>query len=85
MTISKLTKLNRIFMKPKEYHINTLQDIINATNKDNVDDFLKDLKGVLLSAYFLKEMTRVKIKTNGFIWVIDGKHKIDVEIDEKTH
>ena len=41
-----MTKIN---MGNKEYKIITVQDMINCTNKENLDYFLKDLKGLLLS------------------------------------
>lgn len=71
-------------MKAKEYQINTIQDIFECTNSDNIDNFLKDLKGVLLSGYLLREISKdmeeIKVLSDGFTWIDDGKHKIDIEL-----
>jgi hypothetical protein len=70
----------------KEYKINTVQDMIDATNPENLDSFLSDLKAVITSAHFIKSLVgseSEKIKSDGFIWADDGQNKIDTKINEK--
>lgn len=75
-------------MKAKEHQINTIQDIFECTDIDNVDMFLKDLKGILLSGYLIREVSKdmegIEIISNGFTWIDDGEHKIDIELTSTT-
>lgn len=76
----------------KKYEINTVQDMIDCTNEQNIDNFLKDLRGVILGAHALRKITEVvnkdyglneediKPKTKGFIWIDDGEHNINITI-----
>lgn len=68
-------------MKHKTYHVNTVQDMIDCTNSDNLDNFLIDLKGVLTSSYRFREIGNIKSK--GFEWVDDGNHDIKTIIEIK--
>lgn len=67
-------------MKPKTHKINTVQDMIEATNAENLDRFLVDLKGVIVMGHLLNLIHEVK--SQGFEWVDDGEHKIDIEIKD---
>lgn len=66
----------------KTHKIATIQDIANATNPDNIDDFLLDLKGILLGYHLVKESCP-DIRLNQFTWIDDGKHEINVTLIEK--
>ena len=63
-------------MKTKEYKINTIQDIIDYTNEDNVDSFLADLKLMLKTVHKLD----VKTMASPFIWIDDGINEGIIEI-----
>ena len=70
----------------KEYKIETLSDIVNCTNIDNVDNFLADLKGVLLGVYLIKSFDKNKnvSEINGYyIWTDDGAHNISITLKTK--
>jgi len=72
----------------KEYKINTIEDIINCTNSENLDNFLKDFRGILESYHAIKNLSKsinenAEIKTDGFVWIDDGKHNITVEFNSE--
>lgn len=75
----------------KEYHIKTVQDMIDCTNEDNLENFLIDLKGSLAVAHALREVAKTlpeaekqkKLETDGFIWTDDGKHNVATSIGVK--
>lgn len=83
-------------MKPKTYSTNSLQDIANAVTPENLDDFVKDFKGVLRSYLYLVSFAKCKMESepegikntdlvefHGLYWTDDGKHDITCEIVEK--
>ena len=71
-------------MESKQYKIKTVQDMIDFTNQENLDNFLTDLKGYLSSAHMLKSLAELvgeseeqkQIGTDGFTWIDDKKHDI---------
>jgi hypothetical protein len=70
-----------------EYKINTMQDMLNVITAENIDAFLKDFEGVIRSGLLIKELAKATPKTDGFIWVDDGKHNINIvckRITKKT-
>lgn len=65
----------------KSHKIKTVQDIFNCTNAENIDDFLKDLKGVLLSGFLVRDLTsETEIFTEPFEWTDDKQNKIETII-----
>lgn len=76
----------------KVYQINTVQDMIDCTNENNLDYFLKDLKNMIKYAHGLQNLLDTiaevnnipknvsQIKSNGFKWIDDGKHDINIEL-----
>lgn len=67
-------------MKLKEYKIETITDIIDSTNIDNIDSFLLDLKAVIVNAHFIKSIdNKVKISKN-YTWIDDGVNKLVVDL-----
>ena len=82
-------------MKKNEYQIKTIQDILDCVNRENLDNFMVDLKALIeiyitfqgLSTMVAKEMDLppelAKIESEGFIWIDDGKHDIKVGIKGK--
>jgi len=68
--------------EPKTYHIETISDIANAVNADNVMNFLKDLEGTLLFFVQAKALSP-DVKWESFKWIDDGKHNITIELTEK--
>ena len=65
--------------------INTIQDMIDCTNENNLEDFLTDLRGYLSAAHSIRgivgEFEDLKeFGIDGFIWIEDGKHDVKVEI-----
>ena len=70
----------------KECKINTVQDMIDCTNPENLDAFLADLKAVITSAHFIKSLVGSEsenIESDGFIWADDGENKINTELKTK--
>lgn len=60
----------------KQYHIETVQDVFDATNIDNVDKFLDEFKMVLCSGYLLRDVSKnenpdEKVGLPSFIWIDD--------------
>ena len=82
-------------MKPKEYKIKTVQDIIDCTNKSNLDNFLTDFRKMLEMAHAFRELSKSlaeiaglpremqEIESKGFVWIDDGKHDSKVTIGVK--
>ena len=80
----------------KQYKINTLDDMINCVNKDNLDNFIIDLKAFLEMYISLNELGKVIIeaegldstehplKQDGFIWIDDGKHDYKIEFYKES-
>jgi hypothetical protein len=75
----------------KEHKIKTVQDMINCTNEDNLDNFLTDLRGYLSTAHMLKSFAELvgetkeqkEIGTDGFTWIDDGKHDATISVGVK--
>ena len=63
------------------YKIQTLKDMIDYTNEDNLDRFLNDLEVVLSTTHAL-EKTGLKVDES-FIWVDDGKNISTINIKTK--
>lgn len=64
--------------KPKEYEIENIQDIADSVNAENIDNFLVDLKGVLI-AYLAVKTVNPSAKFPSFIWIDDQKHEINLK------
>ena len=74
--------------EPKRYKIESLQDMVDCTNRDNLDAFIADLKGLLMEAHMFKEFSETVGKEKNlteeqrmlhftdFVWIDDGKHDI---------
>lgn len=65
------------------YKIETIQDIVECTNVDNVDSFLADIKLILLAAYKMKYVTvdnGKNIILKDLEWIDDGEHNIEIKI-----
>lgn len=79
----------------KEYKIKTIQDIINCTNNNNLDNFIEDLKSFLKCSHSLQQLAysiadskniprkKAKMKNKGFIWIDDNKHEIKISVSSK--
>ena len=82
-------------MKANEYQIKTIQDIMDCVNRENIDNFMIDMRALIeiyitfqsLSYITAKEMGLppeiAKIESEGFIWIDDGKHDMKVAIKGK--
>ncbi len=79
----------------KKYKIKTIQDIIDCTDENNLDSFLVDLKNLIKIAHTFQSINNIvaemkdmpkeiaKIKTDGIVWIDDGKNNIKVTISTK--
>lgn len=79
----------------KQYEIYTLDDMIKCVTKDNIDNFMTDLKAFLEMYISLNELGKAVIKAEGlepgefplehkgFTWIDDGKHEHKIEFYEK--
>lgn len=75
-----------------KYEIRAINDIIKCTNKDNLERFLKDLKGVIEVSHSLQDLSRSipesegvseevsKLESSGFIWIDDVECNIIVDL-----
>ena len=82
-------------MKANEYQIKTIQDIMDCVNRENIDNFMIDMRALIeiyitfqgLSHITAKEMGLppeiAKIESEGFTWIDDGKHDMKVAIKGK--
>lgn len=71
--------------------------MIECTNKDNLDNFLEDLKAVIEMAHSLKNLAGavmdteeiprglIELESNGFEWIDDGKHDIKIKFGYKNN
>jgi hypothetical protein len=74
--------------KYKKYKITTVQDMVDCTNEGNLDNFLKDLKGIIQTAHSLNAITEVisgkqigcELEDKGFTWIDDGKNEGKITI-----
>lgn len=59
--------------------------MINCTNESNLDNMLKYLKGVIMSGHLIKSISGndFDLECDGFIWIDDNEHKIDIKITNK--
>lgn len=67
-------------MSNKTYSIETISDILNATNEHNIDNFLTDLKGMLLMTFIARDTDPSITTIKNFNWTDDGKNNIDIII-----
>jgi len=63
-------------MKPKEYEIRTLKDMVKATNHKNIDGFLNDLKNMIILMWIAEKHQEIKDEEYTFTFVDDGKNEI---------
>ena len=76
-------------MAHKKYKIETLTDMVNATTPENIDNFLKDLKGLLESMHMIldiADLSGVRDEVdivNTYTWTDDGANKINIELRVK--
>jgi len=68
----------------KEFKIETFTDMVNATNPDNVDLFLLDLKGILDSFHMLRGLHDLHGKTfvfqKHYDWKDDGNNEVTITL-----
>jgi hypothetical protein len=69
----------------KEYKINTVQDMINATNSENLERFLDDLRELLRCSHAFNSIASKggELESDGFLWIDDDKKEINITIHEK--
>jgi len=82
-------------MKAKQYQIKTVQDMVDCTNEDNLNNFLIDLRSLLITAHTFRNLSEIigemkgipkeiqKIKSDGFIWIDDKKHNSTINLKIK--
>ena len=73
------------------FELNTIQDIVEAVNEDNVDNFMVDFK-VLLDGYIaLRNISRLsigddeinidhRVKVGSLVWIYDNENKINITL-----
>jgi hypothetical protein len=73
-------------MTNKEYKIETITDIIKCTTPENLDNFLKDLKGIVLGGHLvlatLSDENKDKVYFGDFVWIDDNEHNITITLEE---
>ena len=70
-------------LKKQHHKIWTLQDIFNSTDEENIDNFLIDLKGMMIAAYEVRGLIGIEScrdMINEMEWIDDGKHDIHIKI-----
>ena len=66
-----------------QYKINTMQDVLDVITADNIDAFLKDFEAVTRAALLIKQLSTTTPETDGFIWIDDGKHNINIVMKQR--
>lgn len=73
--------------KKTHHKISTMQDILDATDAENIDNFLEDLKLLMLGAYLLRSQLDTESSKTIFAepteWIDDGKHNIEIVLKSK--
>ena len=69
-------------MKPKQYKIKTIQDILEAVDQENAGRFIEDFQFFLESYIAMKQAFPLQEIKSEFIWVDDGEKKVDVIIEK---
>ena len=71
--------------KKRHHKISTVQDILDATDADNIDNFLEDLKLIMLGAYLMRSEFEKQdselIFSEPIEWIDDGKHDIEIIVE----
>jgi hypothetical protein len=78
-------------MKPQEYDIITIQDMVDVVTKENKDNFIKDLS-LLFDQYLMaqelnKEISElhntklIKIKLKKMTWIDDKKNTFETSLE----
>ena len=78
-------------MKEKEYHLKTIQDILDVLTMANLDNFKKDFNAWLdvhvaikISNELFKESMKIQQINHGeMIWIDDGKNEQNYNITIK--
>ena len=70
-------------MKHKEYRIETVQDIIDCTNEDNIDNFLKDLKAIIMTNHFVKSISKDVKNEKYYTWIDDNENNLTINLEVK--
>ena len=63
----------------KTYQINTIQDMIDSVNDENIDNFLEDLKSVIQIEQKLQSSYNT-LECKGFTWIDDNKNNIELKL-----
>ena len=66
-------------MKPKEHEIKDFKDMVKATNPQNIDSFLNDLKNMIMLLWIAEEHQEIKNEEYTFTFVDDGKNDVIFE------
>ena len=69
--------------EPKQHKIETVQDMIDCTNPENINRFINDLRTTLLISHSMKEFRGDDFKSEGFIWVDDNKREVLTEVNQE--
>tara|TARA_R110002167_G_scaffold32683_1_gene105670 strand:- start:183 stop:461 length:279 start_codon:yes stop_codon:yes gene_type:complete len=73
------------------FELNTIQDIVEAVNEDNVDNFMVDFKGFLDGYIALRNISRLsigddeinidhRVKVGSLVWIYDNENKINITL-----
>jgi len=74
-----------------KYELNTIQDIVDAVNEDNIDNFMIDFKGFLDGFIALKAISKLsigedeieidhRVKVGSLVWIDDNENKINITL-----
>jgi hypothetical protein len=66
----------------REYKLNTIKEIIDILDYENIDNFLIDFNNFIRFKVSLKELKEIKIETTDdcFNWIDDGKNDVNINI-----
>ena len=69
----------------KKYKLNTIKEIIDILDYENIDNFLIDFNNFIRFKVSLKELKEIKIETTDdcFNWIDDGKNDVNMNITIK--
>lgn len=63
----------------KIHSIKTIEDIVNCTNFENIDEFIEDFRMILSSFHIMRNLCPEN-KFKEFQWVDDGKRQVSVKL-----
>ena len=70
----------------KEFKLKTLEDVVNAVNTENVENFLVDFSAWLRLTVMVDATDGVEQPNRGTLnWIDNGKNNVDIKVQVTPH